>query len=125
MMALIPAVLLFVASFAMTTPEIRWALIAASAFSGVMAALSMFMLRFTAAKGPQAVLAGVVGGMLLRLMSLAIFCVAMSLVPQVHLLTACLAATAGLVAALIIDSASIARSLSARSSETATEVTSV
>ena len=90
-----------------------------------MAALSMFMLRLTAPKGASAVLAGVVGGMMLRLVALAVFCFAISLFPQIHLMVASLAATAGLVAALIIDSASIARSLSARSAETASEAPSV
>jgi hypothetical protein len=125
MMAMAPALLLFLVSFAMTTPEVRYALMAAAGFSAVIAALSMFMLRLTAPKGASAVLAGVVGGMLLRLVALAVFCFFMSLMPEVHLTVACLAATASLVAALIIDSAGIARSLSVRSVETASEVPSV
>ena len=74
MMAMAPALLLFLVSFAMTTPEVRYALMAAAGFSAVIAALSMFMLRLTAPKGASAVLAGVVGGMLLRLVALAVFC---------------------------------------------------
>ena len=90
-----------------------------------MGLASMALLRLAAPRGLHAVLAGVVGGMLLRLMALTGFCFGMTLIPEIHLTAACLSAAGGLVLGLIIDSAIIARSLSAHSTEAASEVARV
>ncbi|TVR44432.1 MAG: hypothetical protein EA402_07085 [Planctomycetota bacterium] len=124
MMALLPALCLAVLGLILPQGPYSLALLAASGLTAVTALMGLVTLRLVAAHGVTAVLAGIVGGMMLRLVLVAVFCLLMAQVPEVHLLTACLAAAAGLVAALIIDSALVARSLSVKavSAMSATEI---
>ena len=125
MIALLPALVLACLAFFSPHSAYQFGFAVASVFTAVMAIVSMLLLRLTSSHGVQGVLLGVVSGMLFRLVALVVFCFAVRLFPEVHLITACLAAVAGLVAALIIDSASIARRLCPSKSEPVPEVARV
>lgn len=125
MITLLPAVLLALVALIVPSPGVSMALAAASLCCAFMALLGMLLLRLTSDGSVAKILAGVVGGMLMRLVAVAVFCLTIPLLDGVHVLAACLAVAGGLVAALIIDSTLVARRLCAHSSASAPEVASV
>lgn len=124
LLPVLPAVALVVAALAVTVPEISLGLYLAAALVAVLAVLGALILRACAAGSMQVMLMGMVAGMALRGVGLIAFCLIMMTVDGAHLLTACLAAAAGLVASLIIDSAVVSRRLSAVAPESVPEVAS-
>lgn len=110
---LVPALLLLLSAGLFSEESVRWALLLAGGFALVVSVVGVSVLHLVAEYGVQYVLAGMVAGMLMRLLALSAFCLVMTRFEAVHLLVACLSASGAVISSLLIDSVQVAQRLSA------------
>lgn len=113
--ALLPGLGLLLAGVSIGDPALTRAFLAAGGLTVLLAIMGSLLSHIAAGQSMRHLLMAMVVGMLLRLGGVAVFCFAMTLWPDVHLVAACLAAAGGVLLCLLIDSACLAQRLSASS----------